>query len=56
MATVKKTKKYQLGGLLKGVIKSGVKSVAKNVEKNADKDIGEGEMKQAFQELERQRL
>ena len=49
MATVKK---YQGGGLLKGIIKSGIKKA----EKAAVKDISEGEMKQAFKEMERQRL
>ena len=44
--------KAQLGGLLKGIVKSGVKKA----EKTAVKNISEGEMKQAFNQMERQRL
>ena len=52
MATVKKTKNYQLGGLVKGIVKSGVKKA----EKTAVKNISEAEMKQAFNQMERNRL
>jgi hypothetical protein len=52
MATIKKVKKAQLGSLVKAVVKSGVKKA----EKSAVKNISEGEMKQAFNQMERQRL
>jgi len=52
MATIKKIKKAQLGSLVKAAVKSGVKKA----EKTAVKDISEAEMKQAFQQMERQRL
>lgn len=51
-AKAAKAKKYQLGGLIKGIVKSGVKKA----EKTAVKNISEAEMKQAFNQMERNRL
>ena len=47
-----KKPKAQLGSLVKAVVKSGVKKA----EKSAVKNISEGEMKQAFNQMERQRM
>jgi hypothetical protein len=49
---IKRKPKAQLGRLVKAVVKSGVKKA----EKSAVKNISEGEMKQAFNQMERQRL